>query len=49
MEWWCVILLEMSKFCIDDWLLSICNREQVDNDGKQHVELQGESMQIDEY
>jgi hypothetical protein len=40
----CVILLEMSIFCMDDWLLSICSGEQVGNDGKQHVELQWESM-----
>ena len=45
MEWLCVILLEMRIFlCIDDWLLSICNGEQVGNDDKQYVEFQGESL-----
>jgi hypothetical protein len=46
MEWWCVILLEMSIFCIDDWLLSICSGEQelVGNDDKQHGEFQGKTM-----
>jgi hypothetical protein len=42
MEWWCVILLEMSIFCIDDGLLSIvCIGTRGGNDDKQHVEFQG--------
>jgi hypothetical protein len=48
MECWCVILLEMSIFCIDDWLLSIYSGEQLGNDDKQHIEFQEESLLIDE-
>ena len=44
MEWWCVILLEICKFCVDDWLLSICSGEQVDNDDKQPAEFQEEIL-----